>query len=125
MGNCGIVGLISETDGEILESIHGYDDLIMKRFFLPKPARLACIIVGAISLFSAWQLDRAYHDGVDKLPSLMDAQGHTASVEVAAQGLDSYQHLKKVRRLGIVNLTVGILLFGCYGISTSQSKGRL
>jgi hypothetical protein len=117
--------LISESRGEILESIHGDDDLIMKRFYLPKSARLACIIAGSISLFSAWQLDRAYQDGMGRIPPLVDARGHTASAEIAARVSDSYQHLQKIRRLGIVNLAVGILLFGCYGISTPQKAGRV
>ena len=87
---------------------------------MPKAARLLCVFLGTLALLSAWQLDSAYWDGVDKLPTLVDAQGHTASVEVAMQSLDSYQHLQRYHTFSIASVVVGVLLFGCYGVSTSQ-----
>ena len=59
-------------------------------------------------------------DGLNHLPALVDERGNTASLETAMSGLDSYEHAKRMRRIGIVRFGVGVLL--CAGAVITTSK---
>jgi hypothetical protein len=92
----------------------------MKRFYAPKILRSWCALLGGLALFSAWQLNDIYQNAVDNLPTLVDKQGNTASVDVAMQALDTYQHLQKFHTFSIISLVLSVLLIGSYAFSTSQ-----
>ena len=92
----------------------------MKRFYLSKPLRSWCALLGTLALFSAWQLNEIYWNGLNNLPTLVDKQGNTASVDVAMQGLDAYKHLQNFHTLSIASLVFGGLLLGTAVFSTGQ-----
>jgi hypothetical protein len=65
-----------------------------------------------------------YRDRVSNLPALMDAHGHTASLDVAIVGMDSYERAKQIRRYGFVSLGLGTLLCLCVAITKNQRDER-
>ena len=95
----------------------------MSRFSVPRKLRLAILWVGVFTLVLALRYEMEYRDGVRNLPQVVDAQGKTASVEVAMSGLDSYTRAKQMRRYGLYSLLGGMVL--CVGVAvTKQSDER-
>jgi hypothetical protein len=83
-----------------------------------------CALLGAGALALAWQLNDIYWKGLNHLPTPVDNQGNTASVDAAMQGLDAYGHLQRFHTLSIISLVIGVLFAGCMAFSTSQRRGK-
>jgi hypothetical protein len=92
----------------------------MKKFYLPKPARLCRVFLGTLELCIAVQFNATYRERVANLPTLVDQHGYVASADVAISGLDSYADAKKFRTFSIVSLGLGVLFWGVYVLSKSQ-----
>jgi hypothetical protein len=96
----------------------------MSRFTIPRRLWLTLFWGAAITLVLAARYEMEYRDQVRNLPRLVDAQGRTASPEVAMAGLDSYLKAKQLRKYGLYSLCVGVVL--CAGIAaTKQSDARV
>jgi hypothetical protein len=96
----------------------------MAKINAPKSIRMTFLWIGLIVLCYAASLEVRYREGSKQLPTLVDAQGHTASIEEAIAGLDKYEHLKNGRRLAILLFIVGSGLGLFVVITTNQQVER-
>ena len=94
----------------------------MTKFSIPRRVRLLLLWGAALTLVLALRLETDYRDRVGHLPSLVDAHGNTASVQVAMSGLDSYEEAKEIRRFGFASLGAGILF--SIGWVTTKSRTK-
>jgi hypothetical protein len=92
----------------------------MKRFYLPKSARLWCVFIGILALCAAGWLDAGYRERMARQTPLVDQPGYIATVETAGYGVELYAEAKQYRAFSIASLAIGILLFGSSVVSTSQ-----
>jgi len=92
----------------------------MKRFIIPRKLRLAFIWGAAFTLLLGFRYEMDYRGRVSSLPALVDAQGITASLEVAMAGLDSYGRARQIRTYGFISLGIGALL--CIAAAGTRSQ---
>lgn len=92
----------------------------MTRFTIPPRLRLAFIWGAGFTLLLAFRFEMDCRDRVARLPSLVDANGNTASVQVAMAGLDSHEQARQIRRYGLGSLGVSVLL--CAGALITRSR---
>ena len=95
----------------------------MRRFTVPRKLRLVFIWGAAFTLLLAFRYEMEYRGEVRNLPALVDAQGHTASLQVAMAGLDSYERARQIRRYGFISLGIGALLCVAGAATRSQTEG--
>src|SRR5579859_4186314 len=92
----------------------------MSRLKIPRRLRLAVVWGAAFTLVLAFRYEMEYRQQVKNLPPIVDAQGRTASVEIAMTGLDSYLRAKQVRRYGLYSLCFGGVL--CAGAAVTRQR---
>jgi hypothetical protein len=92
----------------------------MSKPYLPSRVRMWCIWVGVLGICVGASLEYGYRERIARLPALVDQSGHTASLETAMAGLDSYQHARDLRRIGFSALGLGALLCALGVFATSQ-----
>ena len=94
----------------------------MKLLTIPRKLRLAFMWGAAFALLLGFRYEMDYRHRVTNLPSLVDAQGNTASLDVAMTGIESYVQAKQIRRYGFVSLGLGALLcIAAAGTKSTQS----
>ncbi len=94
----------------------------MTKFSIPRQMRFVFLWGAALTLVLALRLETDYRDRVGRLPSLVDARGNTASIQVAMSGLDSYERAKQIRRFGFASLGAGILFSVGWLATKSKTK---
>ena|SRR5215471_12247886 len=92
----------------------------MSRFTIPRRLWLALFWGAAFTLVLAVRYEMEYRDRMRNLPQLLDAQGRTASPEVAMTGLDSYMRAKQLRKYGFYSLCVAVVL--CAGTTVTKQR---
>jgi hypothetical protein len=95
----------------------------MRRFTIPRKPRLAFIWGAAFTLLLAFRYEMDCRSRLRSLPALVDAQGNTASLEVAMAGLDSYGRARQIRIYGFISLGIGALLCAAAAATKSQTEG--
>lgn len=92
----------------------------MSRFAIPRRLWLSLFWGAAFTLVLAVRYEMEYRDGVRNLPQLVDAQGKSASAEVATAGLDSYLRAKQLRKYGLYSLCAAVIL--CAGTAVTKQR---
>jgi len=96
----------------------------MTKFIVPRKLWLAFVWGAAFARLLAFRYERDYRDRLNQLPALVDVHGHTASLETAMSGLESYEQAKQIRKYGFVSLGVALILCVCAGVSKQKNQDK-
>ena len=81
-----------------------------------------CAFLAMFMLCVAVCFEIRYRQGLQRLPSLVNEQGETASLAAAIAGMDMYEQVKRERTFATVFLGVAVLLGVCAAVTTSQKQ---